>query len=87
MTHTEIANAIAEGLADTGLGLEGAARPYGLGFIPLTQERYDLVIPAQHFDSPPMQALIRWIGSAAARQAISSLAGYHSANTGEVNWI
>jgi molybdate-binding protein/DNA-binding transcriptional regulator YhcF (GntR family) len=87
MTHTEIANAIAEGLADAGLGLEGAARPYGLGFVPLTQERYDLVIPAGHFDSLPMQALIRWIGSAAARQAISNLAGYHSANTGEVNWI
>jgi putative molybdopterin biosynthesis protein len=87
MTHTEIANTVAEGLADVGLGLEGAARPYGLGFVPLTQEQYDLVIPAQHFDSPPLQALIKWISSPAARQAISSLAGYETSNTGEVVWL
>jgi putative molybdopterin biosynthesis protein len=87
MTHTEVANTIAEGLADAGLGLEGAARPYGLGFIPLTLEQYDLAIPARHFDSPLLQALIDWLRSPEARQAISSLAGYQTISTGEVRWI
>ena len=83
----ETARAVAEGQADCGLGLEGAARPYGLGFIPLTLEQYDLVIPARHFDSPLLQALIDWLRSPAARQAISSLAGYQIIGTGEVKWI
>jgi putative molybdopterin biosynthesis protein len=87
MTHSEVANAIAEGQADAGLGLEAAARPYGLGFIPLMQEQYDLVIPAHHFNSPLLQALINWISSPAARQAISSLAGYQATHTGDVKWI
>jgi putative molybdopterin biosynthesis protein len=87
MTHLEIANAIAEGLADVGLGLEAAARPYGLGFIPLTQEQYDLVIPARHYDSPLLKALIDWIKSPGAREAISRLAGYDTTSTGEVKFI
>jgi molybdate-binding protein/DNA-binding transcriptional regulator YhcF (GntR family) len=87
MTHTEVANTIAEGSADAGLGLEGAARPYGLGFVPLTLEQYDLVIPARHFGSPLLQAVIDWLRSPAARQAISSLAGYQTISTGEVKWI
>jgi putative molybdopterin biosynthesis protein len=87
ITHSEIANAIAEGSANIGLGLEGAARVYGLGFIPLTLEQYDLVIPAQHFDSAPLQALIQWIGSATARQSISNLAGYKTDKTGDVKWF
>jgi putative molybdopterin biosynthesis protein len=87
ITHSEVANAVAEGQADIGLGLEGAARPYGLGFIPLTLEQYDLVVPALQFDSPPLQALIQWIHSPAARQAISSMAGYNTDHTGELNWI
>ncbi len=86
MTHTEVANTIAEGMADIGLGLEGAARSYGLGFLPLVQEQYDLVIPEEKFETPPLQALMQWIGSPAARQAISSLAGYSTTNTGEVRW-
>lgn len=87
MTHTDVANAIAEGQAEAGLGLEGAAHPYGLGFIPLMLEQYDLVIPAQHFDTPPMQALIDWINTLEARQKISSLAGYTTTGTGKVTWI
>ena len=87
MTHSEIANAIAEGQAGVGLGLEGAARPYGLAFIPLIQEQYDLVIPAQHFNAPPLQALISWISRPESRERISSLAGYKTTSTGKVTWI
>lgn len=50
-------------------------------------EQYDLVIPAQHFDTPPMQALIDWINTLEARQKISSLAGYTTTGTGKVTWI
>jgi putative molybdopterin biosynthesis protein len=84
MTHFDVARAIAESQADVGLGLEAAARTYGLDFVLLTQERYDLVIPAQRFDTPPMQTLVGWINSQAAREAISRLVGYDTTDTGKI---
>jgi putative molybdopterin biosynthesis protein len=43
-THTAVAAAIAAGTADAGLGILSAARIYGLDFIPVADEQYDLLI-------------------------------------------
>lgn len=87
MTHSEVALAVAEGRADAGLGLEAAAHPYGLDFVPLIRERYDLVIPEETFDLPPVKALSGWLSSEAARQVVSGLAGYDPSETGKLEWI
>lgn len=86
-THFEAAQSIAEGHADVGLGVEAAALAYGLGFVPLTTERYDLVIPAKTWDLPPIQALAGWLAGAAARTAIAELGGYEVEETGRVEWV
>jgi putative molybdopterin biosynthesis protein len=86
MTHSEVAQSVAEGRADCGLGLEAAARPYGLDFIPLTQERYDLVFRPQAWEHPAAQALHRWLVSAAGRNALAWLSGYDFSRAGEVTW-
>ncbi|MCI0518682.1 MAG: GntR family transcriptional regulator [Chloroflexi bacterium] len=86
MTHSEVAQSVAEGRADCGLGLEAAARPYGLDFIPLTLERYDLVIHPQQWEHPALQALRAWLVSAAGRNALAWLAGYDFSRAGEVSW-
>ena len=44
--HLQVAAAIAAGLADAGVASEPAALAYGLAFVPLAAERFDLVIPA-----------------------------------------
>lgn len=87
LTHSEVALAIAEGRADVGLGIEAAALAYGLGFVHLTHERYDLVIPAASWDRAPVQALARWLTTAEARDAIAALGGCDVSATGEVSWI
>ena len=87
MTHSDISRAIAEGQADIGLGLEASAQTFGLGFVPLAQERYDLVIPAPNMDIPPSQALVTWLNSHEAREAFAILAGYDTTGTGRVEWI
>lgn len=87
MTHSEVALAVAEGRADIGLGLEAAAHPYGLDFVPLLQERYDLVIPEETFDLPPVEALAAWLSGKAARQAVSVLAGYDVSAIGKLVWV
>lgn len=86
-THFEAACAVAEGRADASLGIEAAALAYGLGFVPLTTERYDLVIPAAIWDTSPLQALAEWLGSPAARATIAELGGYDVGKTGSVEWV
>lgn len=86
-THGEVASAVAEGRADAGLGVETAALSYGLDFVPLTTERYDLVVPDEIWPSEPVQALVAWLASTAAREAIGGLGGYETGQTGAVSWI
>ncbi|HZU86168.1 MAG TPA: substrate-binding domain-containing protein [Anaerolineaceae bacterium] len=86
-THSDLARAIAEGQANAGLGLEAAADFYGLDFISLTQERYDLVCLQPTLEHPAMQALVSWLGSEAARRLIASLAGYQANHCGEITTI
>jgi len=85
-THLQVAGVIAEGRADVGLGVEAAALAYGLDFILLTAERYDLVVPEEVWDLPGVQALATWLSSAEACDAIVALGGYDVAETGRVVW-
>jgi molybdate-binding protein/DNA-binding transcriptional regulator YhcF (GntR family) len=87
LTHSQVAQAIAENQADVGLGVEAAALAYGLDFVLLTTERYDLVIPVQAWEYPPLQALARWLATEEARAAITALGGYDTSETGRVRWI
>ena len=48
-THLAVAAAIASGRADCGLGIAAAAQALDLDFIPLYQERYDLIIPLRYY--------------------------------------
>ena len=54
--HLHVAAAIAAGLADAGVASEPAALAYGLAFVPLTAERFDLVIPASQAGSARYRA-------------------------------
>ncbi len=85
-THSEIAQEIADGKASAGLGLEAAARGFGLDFIFLTRERYDLVIPKENFDRPSFQRMVAWLQKPAALKTIDEIAGYETSMTGQIRW-
>ena len=86
-THTAVARAVAEGEADLGVGLEAAASSYGLDFIFLAHDRYDLVIPAATMERPPVHALVGWLQDAQTKKVIESLGGYETGATGRVEWV
>lgn len=86
-THLEVAGAVAEGRADIGLGVEAAAIAYGLEFIFLTLERYDLAIPVEIWELPAIQALSTWLSTDEAKTAIMELGGYDTHQTGKVEWV
>ena len=86
MTHSAVARQVAGGLADVGIGLEAAARSYGLDFILLIHERYDLVLAESGTRLAPAQQLIDWLQGPVARKTIAALAGHDVQETGRVAW-
>jgi len=80
-THTECARAIASGLADAALGLQASAIQFGLDFIPLFEERYDLILPREQEDV--LAPLLNYIQTATFRQEVSTLTGYTTTHSGE----
>lgn len=86
-THLEVAGMVAGGRADIGVGVEAAALAYGLPFICLTTERYDLAIPAEVWNLPAIQALAAWLSGEEARRAIEGIGGYDTQQTGAVEWV
>ncbi len=82
VTHLGVARAVAEQRADVGLGISAAASAYGLDFVPLGQERYDLVIPAELWDTPSLRALRAVVGSTSFKDAVEALGGYDVSETG-----
>jgi len=81
--HLQVAAAIAAGLADTGVASEPAALAYGLAFVPLAAERFDLVIPARQAASREVQALRRVLASPWLLSQLDSLPGYDPSRCGE----
>jgi putative molybdopterin biosynthesis protein len=87
VTHSAVAQAVAENEADVGIGLEGAALSYGLDFLFLTHDRYDLVVPEAVMKIPALPALVSFLNMPSTRQAIESLGGYAASSTGRVEWV
>ncbi len=74
--HLAVAEAVALGLADVGIAIRAAANALGLDFIPLEEERYDLVVPNVHLDHPGVQALLEALKRRGLRTQIEALGGY-----------
>jgi putative molybdopterin biosynthesis protein len=81
-THLAVAAAIAAGRADCGLGVLAAARAFGLGFVPVTREPYDLVVAPEALADPKLGPLWALMGDAGFRAAVEALGGYDAGEMG-----
>lgn len=84
LTHTSVAAQIAGGSADAGMGIFSAAKLYGLDFLPVCTEEYDLLINEQSWDEPLVQQLVSTLKSPAFRKRMEELGGYTLENPGEL---
>lgn len=80
-THSESAVAVQSGRADAALGIQAAAHQHGLDFVPLFEERYDLVIPEEQVKL--VHPLLDTLQTATFRKQLSTLTGYNTAHSGE----
>ena len=77
-THLAVAAAVAGGRADCGLGVLAAARAFGLDFVPVAKEPYDLVFE----DPEPLEPLFELLDSDDFRRAVTDLGGYDVSEMG-----
>ncbi len=80
-THSDAAASIQSNKADVALGLQAAAFQCRLGFIPLFEERYDLVLPREN--EKTLAPLLDYVQTATFRNALNALTGYNSMHSGE----
>ena len=79
-THSEAASLVRSGKADAALGLQAAAHQHGLDFIPLFEERYDLVLSREN--EKLLSPLLDFLQSANFRAELQILTGYNTTNSG-----
>jgi putative molybdopterin biosynthesis protein len=81
-THLAVAAAVAAGRADTGMGILAAARAFGLDFIPVAQEPYDLVLRTHELFDELLTPLWALLERADFQARVEALGGYSCAETG-----
>jgi len=81
--HLEVAEAVANGRATTGVTIRVAAEAYGLGFIPLREERYDLVIAENELESTPVRRMLDVLRSRRFSDEVAQLCAYDTSRMGD----
>lgn len=83
-THWEVGLAILRDQADVGVATESVARLLNLGFQEITEERFDLVVPKDHYFTKSVQALLAMLNSSALKERAEALGGYDVREIGKV---
>jgi len=82
-THMAVAVAVLSGKADAGLGILAAARALELDFVPITEERYELIIPDEWSALPMIEKMLEIILSPSFKRKVEALGGYSTRETGK----
>ncbi len=83
-THMAVAVNVLSQAADCGMGIFAASKALNLDFVPLARERYDLIIPTQHWEDPKIQTLLGLIQTEEIQTKIQDLEGYETRLTGRI---
>ena len=87
-SHAELARAVSEGRADAGIGIAAAAREFGLDFIPLFEEPYEIALPHSFISDWRYVPFFETLNSGEVRSALSGLNGYSvPPNSGQIDVV
>jgi len=86
-THMAVAAAVRSGGADAGMGILSAAKAMDLDFIPIGQEEYDFVIPAEYLELEHIRCFRETLSHAGFLSHLERLGGYTAERCGEVVYI
>jgi molybdate-binding protein len=83
-THLEVGLKMLRQEADAGIATRATARMLGLDFIPLAQERFDILIPKERFFSSGIKTLLEIVGSREFRTRVEAMGGYDTSESGRI---
>ncbi|WP_042351510.1 helix-turn-helix transcriptional regulator [Bacillus massiliigorillae] len=83
-SHFSVASAVANGQADAAVGIENVAKMVNVDFIPLIEERYDLVVLKSPKNDSLVDSIIQITQSEAFKNQVSQIHGYDIRLTGTV---
>jgi putative molybdopterin biosynthesis protein len=86
-SHLAVAQLVANGSADAGLAIRAAAQAFGLGFVPVAFEPYDLALPAASLDEPRIAAVLETLRDSSFRSDVERLGGYDTTAAGSVRVV
>ena len=86
-TESDAAAAVAAGDADAALGIEAMARRFHLPFLPLVEERFDLLVDRRAYFTDPVQALLAFARGDTLQRKAAAMGGYDLSGTGTVRWL
>jgi putative molybdopterin biosynthesis protein len=85
--HAEVALIVRSGAADVGVAIESVALAAGLAFVPLVEERFDLVVTADVAETAPVSQLLEVLQDRAFRSDAAELPGYDIELCGHVTTL
>jgi molybdenum cofactor synthesis domain-containing protein len=83
-THMAVAVNVLSGRADAGMAIYASARALGLDFVPVAEERYDLVIPEACWEDDKIRLVMEIITSGSFRQMVEGMGGYDVSESGKL---
>ena len=83
-THMNVAASVLSGSVDAGMGIRAAAQALDLDFVPLAEERYDLIVPTVFLDDARMKAALDLMNNDSFKTRIEELGGYNLRDCGSV---
>ena len=86
-SENDAAVAVAAGEADAALGIEAMANPFKLRFLPLVDERFDLLVNRRAYFTEPLQKLLAFARTPSFQDKADALGGYDLSTHGSVRWL
>lgn len=77
---------VATGESDATFGLEALASQHHLGFVPLIEEHFDLLVSRRAYFDPPIQRFLSFLKTAQFAEHAAALGGYDVSEAGSVRW-
>jgi putative molybdopterin biosynthesis protein len=82
--HMAAAWYVHSGEVDCCIAVRAAAQAFGVGFVPLVAERYDLIVPEAHLDLQAVQVMLDVMNRSSLKRELEALGGYDTSQTGRV---
>lgn len=86
-SHTAVGILVKESIADAGVGIYAMTKIFSLGFIPLAEEDYDLVVSHEFMDDKRFELLMALITSREFQERLEAIGGYDTKDTGKVKYV